>query len=68
MEMHIHHWLYTNGIVSNACVGRFGDQAMSLEVRGMCNLVLMALATIDKLAKIATLYFFLQKLKLIHVL
>ena len=35
MEVLINHWLPTNGRVLNACVGGFGDQAMSLEVRGV---------------------------------
>jgi hypothetical protein len=34
MEAHIDHWLLTKGRVPNACVGEFGDQAMSLKVRG----------------------------------
>jgi hypothetical protein len=35
MEVHINHWLPTKGRVPNACVGGFGDQAMSLKVRGI---------------------------------
>jgi hypothetical protein len=35
MKVHINHWLLTKGRVLNACVRGFGDQAMSLEVRGM---------------------------------
>ena len=34
MEVHINHWIPTKGRVPNACVRRFGDQAMSLKVRG----------------------------------
>ena len=35
MEVHINHWLPTKGRVLNACVGGFGDQAMSLKARGI---------------------------------
>ena len=34
MEVHLSHWLPTKGRVPNACVGGFGDLAMSLKVRG----------------------------------
>ena len=32
IEVHIEYWLLNKGRVSNACVGGFGDQTMSLEV------------------------------------
>ena len=35
MEVHINHQLPNKGKVLNACVRGFGDQAMSLEVRGI---------------------------------
>ena len=35
MEVHINHCQPTKGRAPNACVGGFGDQAMSLEVRGI---------------------------------
>ena len=33
--VHINHWLPTKGRVSNTCVGGFGEQAISLEVRSI---------------------------------
>ena len=35
MEIYINHWLPIKRRIPNACVGRFGDQAMSLEICGI---------------------------------